>query len=59
MIHRMGPLSVMICLFLGAGLSVGIAAPPRIPMLRWEERSDWANLKTDVTLKCFPPLSSD
>lgn len=49
MINRIGPLSVMTCLFLEAGLSVGIAAPSQIPALRWEERSDWINLKTDVT----------
>ena len=24
------------------------AAPPQIPLLRWEERSDWINVKTDV-----------
>ncbi|HOC01007.1 MAG TPA: winged helix-turn-helix transcriptional regulator, partial [Verrucomicrobiota bacterium] len=23
-------------------------APPQIPVLRWEERSDWVNVKTDV-----------
>src|SRR5204863_9375969 len=25
------------------------AAPPQIPALQWEKRSDWVNVKTDVT----------
>ena len=24
------------------------AAPPQIPALHWEERSDWVNVKTDL-----------
>jgi hypothetical protein len=31
------------------------AAPPQIPALRWEERSDWVNVKTDIT----PPAIGD
>lgn len=27
----------------------GPATPARIPALRWEERSDWINVKTDIT----------
>lgn len=49
MVNHMGRLNVMICLFLWVGLSVRIAASAQIPALRWEERSDWINLKTDVT----------
>ena len=28
--------------------AVALAAPPQIPALPWEERSDWINVKTDM-----------
>ena len=28
--------------------SVTLAAPPQIPSLPWQQRSDWINVKTDV-----------
>ena len=40
----------MLALSANAVLSAASApsAPPQIPVLRWEERSDWINVKTDI-----------
>ena len=39
-----------VTVFLLAVFSTGVsAAPPDIPSLAWQERSDWINVQTDVT----------
>lgn len=44
-------------LFLGVGgvATAESAVPPHIPALRWEERSDWINVQTDIA----PPAVGD
>ena len=40
----------MVSWFLGCGVcSTALAAGPNIPALNWTERSDWVNVKTDIT----------
>ena len=50
---RSGALTAVVMVALGAdGLlsaEIAPAALPRIPALHWEERSDWINVKTDIT----------
>jgi hypothetical protein len=49
---RSGARTAVAVLALGANgvlsAATGPAAPPRIPVLQWEERSDWTNVKTDI-----------
>jgi hypothetical protein len=49
---RSGVLAAIATVVMGANDCLGAtsaqAAPPRIPALHWEERSDWINVKTEV-----------
>lgn len=45
-----GVLAAIALLVMGSNSSMpAAAAPPQIPSLRWEERSDWINVKTGIT----------
>lgn len=51
--RRMKPCGSALCLawvcIQGAFAAPAPTIPPQIPALRWEERSDWINVKTEVT----------
>ena len=42
-------MKIPLLVFVLGSMTSPVAAKPRIPVLNWEKRSDWVNVKTDVT----------
>jgi len=57
---RFGPSHAITMLIMAAeALPSAAAAPPEIPALQWEERSDWINVKTDISPKAIGDGQAD
>jgi hypothetical protein len=56
-LRRFGTLAAIAVVIMSANsmlpASAAPAAPPQIPVLPWEERSDWINVKTDISPKAI------